>query len=76
MTEEKRVIKCRICGKPRLITEAQYAVMFENFYLEMCFECESKALDNNLEYPFIVKDEGLLRDYINQIRGLDIEAEW
>ena len=73
MEEKKRIIKCRICGKPRSITEAQYAVMFENFYLEMCIECEKKAKDNKLDYPFVVKDEGLLRDYINQIRGIEIE---
>ena len=75
MTEKKRVIKCRICGKPRLITEAQYAVLFENKYLEMCVECEKKAKAIKLEYPFVVKDEGLLREYINQIRGIDVGTE-
>ena len=72
---EKRTIKCRICGKTRVILDSELAEIIENNYLKMGLECEIKAKKLKLDFPFKVESESLLRDYINKLRGVDIEIK-
>ncbi len=71
----KHVIKCQICGKPRVVTDPEYADIIESNHLKMDDECELKAKKLKLPYPFIVEDEGLMREYINKLRGIELEIK-
>lgn len=72
---EKRTIKCSICGKPRVILDSELAEILENNYLRMDDECELKAKKLKLPYPFIVEDQGLMREYVNKLRGIELEIK-
>ena len=72
---EKRTIKCQVCGKPRVILDSELAEIIENNYLRMDLDCEVKAKKLGLTYPFVIEDQGLMREYINKLRGVDIEIK-
>ena len=72
---EKRTIKCQVCGKPRVILDSELAAIIENNYLKMDLECEIKAKKLGLTYPFKIEDQGLMREYINKLRDVDIEIK-
>lgn len=72
---EKRTIKCSICGRTRVILDSELAEIMENNYLRMCKGCEEKAKSNELPYPYVIEDQGHIRDYINKIRGIESETE-
>lgn len=72
---EKRTIKCQICGKPRVILDSELAEIIENNYLRMDEECEFKAKKLKLPYPFIIEDQSFMREYINKLRGIELEIK-
>ncbi|KKN16403.1 hypothetical protein LCGC14_0976110, partial [marine sediment metagenome] len=41
----------------------------------MDLDCEVKAKKLGLTYPFVIEDQGLMREYINKLRGVDIEIK-